>query len=460
MLRLFLLFLLIAVVPAAAKAEQASRLQTLLESRLALPDSISGGSPAVTVQAVGDGFRFTITDLRLMLRHGRVLHADSASGTLTLRADGDIDLTAALSKRLTLYDSEGLRAGDLTAGRHMLTARLSADLQQVKALDLSWQDLQFTAADLRSVLSIEKLTFRVSPDSVSRSHWSGTVDAAMAGLRRLDETGRTTLTIAAAGQTWKISRLDMVQFGLLLNWQPQGDSPDKGSNRGPDTQPSLDRLAARLAGGFWLEGLKHQPSEAMSLSTDRVSLDFDLQELDRPSAKGQITVRHRNARISGAGTNALAYDRILPRNAELQLTVSDIPPGILLAWLTGYRPAEGADMRSALGTAGAQVNMTRLDLTGELAGLSGTGRLAFERQSPRRPIGELNLLARGLDSVTAALAADAMAMPALSFLLFSLQSLGKPESGPDGERNLRFQVTVQPDGRALINGRDMGLRLP
>jgi len=462
-------------MPAGARADEASRLESLLERRLAeLARPGTGGwrlaeSPDLGVRAEGGQYRITLPHLRLLTPGGWMVEAVDVQAMATRRGQ-DWQIAAALPTPLAVFDAEGVLAGRITLGEQNFLGRWTADLRTLTGLDAGLRHLRFTPREGEGGASLDRLTATMKPDSYAAGRWSGPMDFSLSGLEVRDDDGRETLALDRLTAQIRLKGLDVAKYAAWNAAMARRAAADDGregltqAERGAlqAALPSLDGLLSAANAAIAVEGYRSRTEDGTVSVLGQARLALDASGLDGP--RSRLSLDHDHSGLSVAGPRVTR--RVIPATGKARVSAASVPLREILEAardrLTeepelGVRAArERFEQRTleALGRAGTQVRLDGLTLEAPEAGAGADAALTFDGEMPRGLSGGLSLALRGVDALIQQVAGG-KENPGAALGLYALQGMGRAETDSRGRPIRTYRFEIGADGRILLNGADV-----
>jgi len=283
--------------------------------------------------------------------------------------------------------------------------------------------------------------------------------AAMSG----DAQSRVTVERAAVGTT--LAAVDLETYaafvlayrGVLAEGRAGPDAPDpdavaaKLARLIETTPPLLDGIAVT----YGVRGLSvEEPDGAVGIGRIRAALSAEALANDAATL-------HARGELSGVTVEPPPDADILPREAALDVTVSDVPGTALTSLVAGRLRAGPAapppvwdELLEALGDAGTTMRLDRLVVDTGAAAVEMTGSARPVPTAARGAVASLSIRIRGFDRALREVRRLPDAAP-LTMLLTVLQLAGTAGTDDEGRPTIRYDIELTADGRTLVNGVDL-----
>ena len=205
---------------------------------------------------------------------------------------------------------------------------------------------------------------------------------------------------------------------------------------------------------------------ARGFGMDRITMFSGINGVDQPLAGAQFRYGH-----SGLDVAALegVTKQVVPGDVTIEIEAVDLPTqalweGIIEAIKSSAEmPPELVQMMllqqvtEAAFAASSGINITKLNIDAPGIDVNGTGGIKADGASMHGVTGKFDVTVRGIDNLVAEMSnepQDENAMQ-MAMALSMMQALGATEPDQDGVSVRRYVLTIDADGKTLLNGNDL-----
>ncbi len=429
---------------------------------------------AIDVDMGDSGYRVTIADLAVTMPAGSLLAVGTIEAVVTPRDDGRYAVTAHLPSDLFLYTADGTERLTAAIGGQAFAGVFAPALQTFTTLDVRLDDIRVAvpSTGLRVTIGHTGLDSETFPAA------AGTHDMASAlVVENIDVVPGNTeerITVERLAVTSTLAALDLDAYaafvaayrGVIAEGRAGSGSPDPGAINAKlaqlieDTPPLVDGIAVT----YGVAGLRAAgPDGAIMMGRIRAALSAE-------ALAGDAATLHATGEMTGIAIEPSADADLLPRQAELDVTVSGVPNAALTALLaerlrggtgSGVRPGPAAPppavwerLLEALGEAGTTMRLDRLSLDSGTAAIEMSGSAHPVPEAAQGVVATLSIRIRGMSHAMQELRRLPEAAP-LTLVLAVLQLAGVAETDAAGRSTIRYDLEMTADGRTVVNGVDL-----
>ena len=471
---LLLLGALAAPFPVAARSfgdeERAERIGDAIERGIeeivfvAFPARHLEWDGNTAVHTLEDGYHVIVPAFDVVLRvHDLILSVPSFELHVEPLADDRFTVGADLPNSVTVRGALGRVEASVAIEHHSLEGLLSLSRQMLMTRRVDALGVSFDIPDAQTVASLTRLTIEGVKED--RGRLIDQYDTIIIDGLRVTRSGAASERMSAGGirYTTGLTGLRSLDWQAVMNSRRNAghDADDRDDRRAKaeELTESLVGLTPVFDGTFAaieVEGLEIEGSQG-SLSIDRSALQQSIHGLRSSVADAHVSMQ--TDRLSWeSGSEPTPFS---PLSAAISLSIEDADSALfyeiflrLVLNATSFRVMinEYSEAPVSLPMETISVHEFRVD-TPE-ARLDATGWLIPEdADGARSTSGAATVEIAGFDAVIAAL----RKVPDLRLVvpvLTLMQALGQSATDEHGASVHRYEFSVEPDGRLLLNGTD------
>lgn len=399
-------------------------------------------------------------------------------------------VTMAVPTPLTGFDPTGVPRVKFSIGKQQFTGVWHAKFDTYTEMDLNYGDILIDVNDPANKFKVQvgNISGSMKMEEQSYGKYSGPynfvaentsfagtnadtgkpVDGKIARIETRGHMLNADLKKAYDFQTSMESRAE----GLQSN--PNNPDPQMGKAIMNDVMDYMTSFADNFDSALNLQGVDinlddpSNPGTPMRVQMDKLGFNLNMDGMDGDKLNLTLNYGVEELNVLPTPPQSMGY---MPFTVMFNMATKNLPHKVLTDIMTnnvgaqmdaqsgqGAPPNPGMvlmETKSALANAGTFMSLdgTHLKAGGLEANL--TGDIRASAASMMGAVINLKLVISGVDKVMAALSSPDTppeVMQQSMGMLGMLQSMGKPEVGPNGNNVLVYNLELTEDGRALLNG--------
>lgn len=435
-------------------------------------------------------------------------------GTIVVNAvpgeEGSYATSVALPSPMTFFDKTNAPVAELSIGKQNFAGIWHPALDMYTKMQASYGDVAIKASGQSPFgMTIGDVAVSMALAKNADGTWSGPNNASMKDLKlSVIDKGTVDVSIASLTSNAHYDKIKLEgnkeikdkALAMLKSNQSQPPSAE-------EAKKFVDEMMKNMKGGF-IDGMKNEfvlsgldfsvnPPQAQD-GTAAKPVKFRLGQFKTAFNVAGLMQEKGSSGISFGMTDLAVQDLsqdiagMVPTAANVEIALDNLPMAALGAAFSGIlqqtvdsamaaEDAANSAQKAALDSqiqAQAMATIATLPKTLADAGASLTvkntftkapdinstldGQFTASATSPLMTTGSLTLAIAGMDELIAkmqAMAAEPGANPQIAGYvqgLVMLQMMGQQEQAPDGKSLRKYKLEVTPDGKALMNGADIG----
>lgn len=472
-----------------------------------------GGEVSVTPKE--SFYEITLPDVTYVFGEGSKFNIGTVLANAVPGEPGEYLVSMKLPSPITIYDATNTAAAEIAIGKQKFSAAWRPALDIATKVDAEYADLS-----LRSLTKTEDTDVKATIGSIrsvlalaenADKTWSGPNSFQLSDLKvTLAGRDNGTFSIAGIEAVSRYEKMDLASAGEMkkkvsaLMKGGQQPSPEEQKAFVDGMMGTMGAFADGVTSSFELTGLQGditpgKDPERPTKSTDparfslaKLSTAFDMQGMTQESGKV-----HLKMGLDGLSVQNQAEDiaGLIPGSGNIEIMFDNLPMKALGDSFSGlikqamdsavaaenaagtvYQAKANAEMQQnammslmavpqLLVNAGSTLTVANTFFNAPDISSALDGRFTASATSPMMATGAITLTLKGLDETIAKLQALAQKPEAnprtagIAQALAIMQMQGQLGQGADGKTSRTYKLEITPDGKAQMNGVDVGMLL-
>ena len=399
------------------------------------------------------------------------------------RPDGRYKVRVVLPGKMGFREN-GKPVGAILIAKQRIAGVWAPEFEFFIRFDAAFENIRLQEPGARPLLRIGTVVIKADFVEVSPGSWNGPVIAAITDLEFADKSGKGRVHVGSVEMRTDARDMKLAEQSRFLRGMKatlmrfansrEGQAQKKRMTKAEARQllrifRTMPRFFAdatsetRIADITFSETPGAPPSTIKHLLT-RVSL----KGLDQARSSFEFRYEHSGFDVGEGAGDGIAW-QLSPERMTFDLAAVRLPNDALWrALLDGLEVSVtdpklgetvlGDRVEAALLAAGSEfrLNSLRFEAPGFLAKAAGWVRA--DPAAVKRAKGELTMTVRGLDSLVGSLVRSPkeLGMAQMAPFVALIGAFGEPGTDETGAAIRRYRLTLKPDGKVLLNGKETG----
>ena len=423
----------------------------------------------ITVLPEGGLYRATLPGGRALIPGEGTVHFGETAIELTPLDNGWYDTTWQFPDSYRIeptYGSPGL----ITIGGQSGTGVFAPEFQTLMSMDAELTAITASEVEGDARLTIDRVTAVGQSSEVSSGVYDQQSTLRLNGIRFTENNGRNSFELSelAVNVTSDDGRLaELAEFqrrSNVLTMEIEGATdPEQASAALASFADLLEDMPTLLAGvsmemSFGAVTVSDYGDE---FNMDAASFSVEMEGLDQDRSGLAIL-----ASSDGMSVNDPEVAKVIPNETRFRLALTDLPNAELVQLGIGTMRSMGATdpamamlmasggLQQALATADSTVEIGPIRIASDTSSIDLEGVLRPDASSPYAVVGEVDMVATGLDTLITQLQAVDGDQEVIQMLTL-MQTLGAEAPDADGRTVRTYAFRLDSTGTLLLNGTDI-----
>ena len=423
--------------------------------------------PGVTIAGPEDGQRaIDIGDVRITARP---------------RPDGRYRVRLVLPKKMSVRQGGGKTAAILIA-KQRFDGNWAPELESFIEIDAAYADIRWVPPPGRPGSKIGNLAIKADFTETSPGAWSGPFAVVMKNLEFFGITGKGRVHVGSVEIRTDSRDMKLGDQSRLVREMNATLTPLAKARKGMARKERLTKAEAAALSKL-LRTMRHLFADASSeiRITDitysktpgapksrlkRLRVRIALNDLDKKFSNFNLIYQHGLLVVSkteGAARLLAPVDMVidvaarrLPNDALLQALLDAVEASVTDPKLAETLLSDRVE--AAVLAAGSEMLLNSLRFEAPDFLITANGRVTADRAAVRRATGELTVTVRGLNALRKAMARSPknLGVAGMAPFVGLFGALGEPGTDETGAPIRRYRLTLERDGKVLLNGKQTG----
>ncbi len=413
----------------------------------------------IAVTPAGDRYQVVLPAGRAILRGEGTLHFEPIEIDLTPTDNGWYRTSWQLPDS---YRFEPTHGSDvlMTIGSQSIEGVVAPEFKVMISMDAALGDIEIRDSGEPSGMRVERITSTVRSTEVSAGVYDTTQQIAVSNISGYEDNRDIftveTVTLDAVGNAVRLA--EYAEFYDRL--QSLAADPDAQVNTIAEYMGSMPMPYAGFEGVMTISGAEANDGGDRFSMAEWTTL-IALTGLDGRSAEFVLDMG-----VNGVGTTVDELTDLVPNETRFRLAVVDLPNEELAKVLSEAFSGPGqvdpgmammmaaGNIQQAFSVAGTALDIGPIRLASSIASVDLEGALRPDLSSPYSVVGEIDMVATGLDALIVEIQRTGGDQEAVQFLTL-LQTLGAQAPEADGRSVRTYAFRLDAGGTLLLNGSDI-----
>ena len=466
--------LLLAVAPAQAQVNEETAEEIRRALKVWVGQNLQSGNTMeldgrITVRPEGGLYRATLPGGRALIQGEGTVHFGQTAIELTPLDNGWYDTTWQFPDNYRIEPNYGSPVL-ITIGGQSGTGVFAPEFQALMTVDAELTAITASEVGGDARLTIDRVTAVGQSTEVSSGVYDQQSTLRLNGLRFMENNGRNSfelseMAVTVASDDGRLAELaEFQRRSNVLTMEIEGSTdPEQASAALASFADLLEEMPTLLAGvsmdmSFGAVTVSDYGDE---FTMDAGSFSVEMDGLDQDRSGLAIL-----ASSDGMSVNDPEVAKVIPDETRFRLALTDLPNAELVQLGIGTMRSMGATdpamamlmasggLQQALATADSTVEIGPIRIASDTSSIDLEGVLRPDASSPYAVVGEVDMVATGLDTLITQLQAVDGDQEVIQMLTL-MQTLGAEAPDADGRTVRTYAFRLDSTGTLLLNGTDI-----